>query len=677
MSVPVNATSTQIAFRARPRRGQLLLGLVAGCLIPLVVAVVCQATYTVATQRHLMSEGLADKAASLGALMVNVAGPSIAFDDDKAVADALGFVATDSDFEFALALGGDGRLIAYRGPSQERAALVQQAEVLTASRVDRRDTMVVASYPVVSGDKVIGTIEVGLRTARTGGQARQLSVVAALISLAGVAAAVLVVLVLAGRIARRNRDMAMLLDTAEQGFLGVDGSGTLVEERSAVAAAWLGHYRPGQKIWEAIGEVDPVAGEWVELGWTNLLESGFPVEVSLDQLPKRLNIGGHVVRLQFKPVVRGNQMDHALVVLSDITAEIERQRAQAMGRDLVCILEHLARDKAGFFEFLADAELLVQSIEHGLEVLRTGGVLDASFRLDLHTLKGNAAVFGLSHIATCCHELEDRLSSSGTGSVAGGEHVAAGEALRSAWYELHGKLLRILGASRRDVLELHLQDLEAVERRLRAGASSAELLAFIETWRLEPVDVRLERLAAQARQLARRLGRGDVQVKIEADRVRLERQRWLPFWRVFGHVLRNAVDHGLEMPAERAELGKHPTGTICLRARDQSGELVIEVEDDGRGIAWERVAERARAMGLPAERHEDLVAALFADGLTTASDATEISGRGAGLAAVRKACEALGGGVAVTSQAGKGTTIRFSWSFDLRTPAPVASRAAS
>ena len=85
------------APQGRPKR--VLLGLVAGCLGPLVIAVVCQATYTVVTQRQLMSQGLADKAASLGALMVNVAGPSIAFDDDKAVSDALGFVAVASSPE--------------------------------------------------------------------------------------------------------------------------------------------------------------------------------------------------------------------------------------------------------------------------------------------------------------------------------------------------------------------------------------------------------------------------------------------------------------------------------------------------------------------------------------------------------------------------------------------------
>jgi signal transduction histidine kinase len=662
----MGAPAPTIRDAGRPRR--FLLGLVAGCLVPLVVAVVCQATYTVITQRRLMDDGLSDKASSLGALMVNVAGPSIAFDDDKAVGDALGFVATDPDFEFSLALASNGRLMAYRGAAEARAARAAEAGLVTSRRIDRRGAgVVVASYPVVSADKVIGTIQVGLRTARVRGQVRQLSMVAAAISLAGVAVAVLVVLWLASRISRRNRDMAMLLDTAEQGFLGMDHTGTLVAERSAVAASWLGSYRPGQKLWDSIGAVDPIAGQWLRLGWSNLMESGFPIEVSLDQMPKRLTIGGHAVRLQIKPLMEGADLRQALVVLSDITAEIERQRAQAMGRDLVCVLEHLARDKAGFFEFLADAELLVQSVETGLDLLRSGGSVDANFRLDLHTLKGNAAVFGLSHIATCCHELEDCLPAS---AVVGGEHVAAGEALRRAWHELHGKLLRILGASRRDVIELHVQDLEAVERLLRGGASPVELLGFIQSWRLEPVDVRLERLAAQARQLARRLGRGDVHIKIESDRVRLERQRWLPFWRVFGHVLRNAVDHGLEPPSERVEIGKHPAGTISLRAHELDGRLVIEVEDDGRGIAWEQVADRARAMGLPADRHQDLVEALFTDGVSTAVGPTEISGRGAGLAAVRVACVALGGSVAVTSQPGKGTLLRFTWPLDGQTPVP-------
>ena len=201
-----------------------------------------------------------------------------------------------------------------------------------------------------------------------------------------------------------------------------------------------------------------------------------------------------------------------------------------------------------------------------------------------------------------------------------------------------------------------------------AGDPASDLLRLIRAWRLEPLSVRLERWATQAREIARRLGRGDIQVEIDADRVRLERDRWLPFWKVFGHVLRNAIDHGLEPPSDRVAVGKTPIGTICMRAIEKDGRLVIEVEDDGRGIAWERVADRARALGLPSNRPEDLVDALFADGLSTKETANETSGRGVGLGAVRAVCLQLGGDIAVTSKPGRGTVMRFS--LPLANPSP-------
>ena len=119
--------------------------------------------------------------------------------------------------------------------------------------------------------------------------------------------------------------------------------------------------------------------------------------------------------------------------------------------------------------------------------------------------------------------------------------------------------------------------------------------------------------------------------------------------------VRNAVDHGLEPPADREAAGKPPVGTIRLRAAEADGRVVIEIRDDGRGIDWNRVAQKARLLGLPWDQPEDLVAALFADGLSTKDSVSETSGRGVGLAAVRAACRELGGDVSVTSEPGKGS----------------------
>ena len=95
-------------------------------------------------------------------------------------------------------------------------------------------------------------------------------------------------------------------------------------------------------------------------------------------------------------------------------------------------------------------------------------------------------------------------------------------------------------------------------------------------------------------------------------------------------------------------------------AREAGDRIVIEVSDDGRGIDWERVRALATARGLPATTDQDLIAALFGGGLSTKSEATIYSGRGAGLSACYWACHEMGGTLTVSSAPGQGATFRFS-----------------
>ncbi|WP_262271161.1 chemotaxis protein CheA [Microvirga yunnanensis] len=132
------------------------------------------------------------------------------------------------------------------------------------------------------------------------------------------------------------------------------------------------------------------------------------------------------------------------------------------------------------------------------------------------------------------------------------------------------------------------------------------------------------------------------------------------------HVLRNAVAHGAEPEEVRLAAGKPSKVRIILRARREGDRLVVEVSDDGRGIDPERVRRAARERGLaPADRitlmsDAEVTDLIFAPGFSTASDVTDLSGRGVGMDAVRSAIERLGGQVAVQSRPGHGTTIRFS-----------------
>ena len=127
------------------------------------------------------------------------------------------------------------------------------------------------------------------------------------------------------------------------------------------------------------------------------------------------------------------------------------------------------------------------------------------------------------------------------------------------------------------------------------------------------------------------------------------------------HMIRNAIDHGLEYPAARLAAGKDPCGTITLRARHEHGTVMIEVSDDGAGIDRDKVIARARGKGLldsdAAPSDADVFRLLTMPGFSTADQVTELSGRGVGMDVVRRNVEALRGTLTISSTLGSGTTV--------------------
>lgn len=137
------------------------------------------------------------------------------------------------------------------------------------------------------------------------------------------------------------------------------------------------------------------------------------------------------------------------------------------------------------------------------------------------------------------------------------------------------------------------------------------------------------------------------------------------------HIIRNAVDHGLESPQERLAVGKQPDGLLRVMARRERGDVVIEIADDGRGIDGERLRIAARERGLLDEAQlagldpQRTLELICLPGLSTASEVTDISGRGVGMDAVKSAVEGLGGRLEIASELGVGTR------FALRLPVTV------
>jgi chemotaxis protein histidine kinase CheA len=185
-----------------------------------------------------------------------------------------------------------------------------------------------------------------------------------------------------------------------------------------------------------------------------------------------------------------------------------------------------------------------------------------------------------------------------------------------------------------------------------------EIMREMQDWRLEPTERRLARMADQARAVAARLEK-NVRVQFESNGVRVERTELVGLWSTLVHVVRNAIDHGVEGEDERVAAGKPAQGVLTLETSLEGDELVFRAEDDGRGIDWGRVRAQAREMGLAFATAQDLQEAIFSSGFSTRDTASEHSGRGIGLHAVSAICKELGGSVRIESVTGRGACVEI------------------
>ena len=138
----------------------------------------------------------------------------------------------------------------------------------------------------------------------------------------------------------------------------------------------------------------------------------------------------------------------------------------------------------------------------------------------------------------------------------------------------------------------------------------------------------------------------------------------LTFFSELTHVIRNAIDHGLEPPDERQALAKTESGTLTFKATIATNKLTFELGDDGRGIDWNAIAQKAKELGLPHATTRELLLAVVHNGLSTRRQVTENSGRGVGMAALERRIDSMGGQLDVRTVKGLGTNwiITFPWS---------------
>jgi two-component system chemotaxis sensor kinase CheA len=234
--------------------------------------------------------------------------------------------------------------------------------------------------------------------------------------------------------------------------------------------------------------------------------------------------------------------------------------------------------------------------------------------------------------------------------------------LLDALVQLVGELVLTRNRIRQLVDPVTDPELGQVTQRLDLVVS--ELQKGVLQTRMQPIGDAWVRLPHVVRDLAAQLDR-QVSLRLSGHETELDRSLLEALRDPILHLVRNAVDHGIEPPGERAEAGKPPEGTLTVRAFQEDGQVVVEVADDGRGLDAACILAAALRRGLisPAQvtalAPEDVFDLVFRSGLSTSEEITTVSGRGVGMDVVRTNVERVGGTVEMAGSQGTGTTCRI------------------
>jgi HPt (histidine-containing phosphotransfer) domain-containing protein/C4-dicarboxylate-specific signal transduction histidine kinase len=446
----------------------------------------------------------------------------------------------------------------------------------------------------------------------------------------------------------RTRTIRAILDHVHFGFFLVGRELRITDGYTRSLSALLGQDQlAGERASECLGFTGDRAADF-DMRVEQIFDDMLPEALNCDQIPARIERGKQILRIQASAVRDADgEVAQVLFGISDVT---QLEAAERENRDNHTLLRAL-KDPEPFRRFVADVNARFGSVRDAVNADD-----EPRARRELHTIKGNASCYGMADLATSAHQVE--------------EHqkielppVLDLERQFESFLETNLDVLGIdRNAARREVYRIDSEELVQLEHMV---AQATDLPALRQTMadrldqlRWQPVERLLGPLGIQVSNLAERLGK-EVDLQVVGDDISVLPSRIAPVLAVLPHMLRNAVDHGIEARGARGD--KPAKAMLQVAIRDAGEAWQVSVRDDGRGIDLDRLHERAIEQGVVESathlNHTQRCALIFAPRLSTAEGVSEVSGRGEGMAAVAEAVKRIDGKIAVRSKHGIGTTI--------------------
>ncbi len=470
---------------------------------------------------------------------------------------------------------------------------------------------------------------------------------------------------------RQTRDAKTILHSVQQGLMTINQDGSINDDYSRFVTQILGDKAPEQqnirKIFLDRSDLNrEVKDMTMTILETSVGEDAMNFETNAGNLPGSLRFeGGRILELDWQPVVneKTDLVEKILLAIKDVTAlkalEAKTQKTQRE-IDIITRLLEISTERFMLF-YKSSRELLEESRRLAGQ---TSGHNEETLRLlfvNMHTIKGAARTYHFSEITHAAHECEQYYADVQKGVMSWDRQQALAllsdvEAPVDEYFAINRYKLKREPEENMARIDLKLVRDHILElQKLKRMDLDADLMPFVTRVKdtffniyFSDARVFFEDMTSKLPSLARDLGKEPPEVVIRGAHVGFTVDGAEVLRKTFVHLLRNAVDHGLEPPDVRLAKGKKSAGTLYIDLREHpDGYLEIDLSDDGSGLRLDRIYEKARNMKLFAPDHnptiDEVANCIFVPGFSTASSVSEISGRGVGMDAVRKVLADVGG----------------------------------
>jgi two-component system chemotaxis sensor kinase CheA len=458
----------------------------------------------------------------------------------------------------------------------------------------------------------------------------------------------------------RTEALRSMLDLSGQGFLSFGKDYRVEPEYSRECEQFFDRRIEGLDVSELLFR-DPKEAEDFRSGTSLIFDGKAKPEVVFDILDHETMAHSRSLRIDYRMITD----ERIMCVLTDTTNEraLEDRTRQENERRSIIMKSVTNRDY--FASFVREAGELMDELTLYERKAPTEVELREIMRT-IHTFKGNASFFDFSLTHEVATDFENHIAD----SLALEEEASMKELtidLKRAYYTELQIINETLGKqwmNQADGVVVPRRDYMKIERYVKTRYSKdARLGLVIERYRRLPLSYLFARFPDMAKALSERLGKRLKPLVIEGGDFLVLPERFRRLVDSMVHLVRNAVDHGIEPPYEREVHQKEEAGQISIHLGQTGNAITVVFSDDGRGISLSSVESRARELGLLNGRTElsdqEILGLIFADQFSTAEEVGDISGRGVGLAAVRHEVERLHARISVATRLNEGTSFEI------------------